>query len=334
MRRTASRADHDGDGRCKAECAGAGDDEDGDGDGEGELEGGACHEPDAARQEGERDDHGDKDGRHAVGKACDRCLGPARIVHETDQLADGCVLADTRRGEADRALHVERARGNRGALRLRYGHGFARHGGLIDARCALRDRAVDGDAGAGADDDGIAEGEGCGGDGHFPSVAQDDRLRRSQLHERLECPRSLPLGACFEVFSDRDERDDHARRLEVEVRAVLRREGEITVPEPPAHAEHGEHAEERGRHRTDADERVHIRRAVQETAEPVDIVCAVHIHDGQDEHELRERERQRVLRAPEHIGKAGGIGDAPVCEHMAHRNVHGRQEEEDRHREA
>ena len=61
VRRASARADHDCNGRCEAECAGAGDDEDGDRDGEGELNARAHHEPDAARQEGERDHDGDKD---------------------------------------------------------------------------------------------------------------------------------------------------------------------------------------------------------------------------------------------------------------------------------
>jgi len=68
----------------------------------------------------------------------------------------------------------------------------------------------------------------------------------------------------FFVVESRFKRYDHARRLEIEVRTVLCREREIAVPQPPAHAEHREHAEQRGCHRADPDERIHIRRTVQE----------------------------------------------------------------------
>ena len=74
VRRAAPRADHDGDGRREPERARTGDDEDGDDDGECKLRIRAHHEPHAARDEGDCDDRGDKDGGHAVGKARNRRL--------------------------------------------------------------------------------------------------------------------------------------------------------------------------------------------------------------------------------------------------------------------
>ena len=101
------------------------------------------------------------------------------------------------------------------------------------------------------------------------------------------------------------------------------------MPQPPAHAEHREHAEQRGCHRADPDERIHIRRTVQEIAESVDIVWTIHIHDRKNEHELRECERQRILRAPKNLLESRCIGYTPHREHRAHRKIHRRQEEED-----
>ena len=100
------------------------------------------------------------------------------------------------------------------------------------------------------------------------------------------------------------------------------------MPKPPADTEHGEHTKERGCHRADADQRIHIWSTMQEAAKAVDIIRAVDIHDGQDEDELRECKCQRILSAPEDCCKARGVRDTPHGEHMAHRNIHGRQEKE------
>ena len=101
------------------------------------------------------------------------------------------------------------------------------------------------------------------------------------------------------------------------------------MPQTVAHAQHRKCAEEGRRHRSDADEAVHVRRTVKEIAKTVDIVCTIDIHDRQNEQKLYERKGQRILRTPEDINKGGRVGDAPCRERMAHRDGDGRHEKED-----
>ena len=74
VRRPASRTDHDRDGGCEPERTWAGDDENGDRDGERKLKARAHHQPDAAREEGDGDDHGDEYPCDTIRQTCDRRL--------------------------------------------------------------------------------------------------------------------------------------------------------------------------------------------------------------------------------------------------------------------
>ncbi len=103
------------------------------------------------------------------------------------------------------------------------------------------------------------------------------------------------------------------------------------MPEPPAHAEYGKDSEQRRGHRAHADEAVHIRRPLQQGADPHDVVAPIQIHDRQHEHKLRERECYRV-RGPVEYGphdirhrQAEQLGEKPM-----HRYVQRRQQEDDR----
>ena len=231
----------------------------------------------------------------------------------------------------DGAALVHRAGGHAVARPLQRGHRLARDGGLIERRLARDDRAIRGDALAGADDDLVADGELLDGHDACLAAAHNRRLLRREAHELLERLARLPFRACLEVLADRDERHDHARRLEIEVLAVRRDEREIPVAEAPAHAEDREYAERGRRHRAHAHEAVHVRRAVEEIAEASDVVVPVEIHDGQHEQKLRERERDRILRPIEHRADERGhrqaekLGKKPV-----HRDVERRQQEGNR----
>ena len=235
---------------------------------------------------------------------------------------NGALLVDCRRSDLVACLFLD-------------GDWLSCDGRFVDARRAREHRAICRDALARAHDDFIARDEFFCRDDLFHTAAHDARLFRREIHELLERLARLPFRARLEVLADGDECDDHAGRLEVEIRAVLLHECHVAVAEAPAHAEDGEGAEERRRHRPHADEAVHVRRTAEEIAEACDVVAAVEIHDWQHEQELRERKYNGILRTVKDLAdNLRHRQPEELLKEAVHRDVHGRQQEGDRPDEA
>ena len=322
-----ARTDHDGDRRREAQGAGARDDENADGNRERELDARAHGQPGGTRQHGNRDDRWHKDASNLVSHARNRCLRGTRLVDEADDLADRRVLADALRAEMDGSLLVDCGRSDLVARLFLDRDRLTRDGRLIDACRARKHDTICRDALTRAHDDLVARHKLLSRNGLLHAAAHDTGLLRREVHELLERLARLPFRARLEVLADGDECDDHASRLKVEIRAVLLHECHVAVAEAPAHAEDGEGAEERCRHRTHADEAVHVRRAAEEIAEPRDVVAAVEVHNRQHEQELREGKYDGIFRAVKDRADNLRHGQPEeLLKEAVHRDVHRRQQ--------
>ena len=77
---------------------------------------------------------------------------------------------------------------------------------FIDRACAIKHHAVDRDALAGADDEGVAGLHLLDGNGLFLAIPDDGCGFGRELHQALECVRRSALRAGLEHLADSDER--------------------------------------------------------------------------------------------------------------------------------
>ena len=90
---------------------------------------------------------------------------------------------------------------------------------------------------------------------------------RRKLHQGLQGVGRTAFGIGFECLADRDQRQDHACRLEVKLVHVRRRRGASAVHLRRCHCEQHYTRVGKCRSRTKRNRRVHVRRSVEETAE-------------------------------------------------------------------
>ena len=125
--RSLAGAHHDGHRGGKTQGAGAGDDQHGHAGGEG-----LCDVIAAGKEPGHRgdggDDHddGDKDSGHLVGQLGDRGLGRGGLLHQTDHLGQGGVLAHPQGLKGEGARLVDGGGGHLVAGALVHGEGTPR----------------------------------------------------------------------------------------------------------------------------------------------------------------------------------------------------------------
>ena len=278
-------ADHDGDWRSQAQGARAGDDQDGDGRREGEFGVDAHDEvPDEACNDGDGDDGRDEVARNGIGHLGDRCLAGTGFIDELDDLADRRVVADAAGCDVDETRLVYRSRRDFIADLFFYRDAFAGNGGFIDAGRPFRNDTVCRDAFTGADDDFIADDEVFDGNDPF--------RRRCAGPWPVSAPRSINFSMAVLVLP----LARASRYLPMSMRVTIipadskyrlvlywATRAQSPWPMTPAHAENGEDAVQGSCHGTHADQAVHVRGALEEVAEAVDIILAVQVHNRQNQ---------------------------------------------------
>lgn len=101
----------------------------------------------------------------------------------------------------------------------------------------------------------------------------------------------------------------------------------VHLSEADANAIDGIDAVQNGGAGAERDERIHVRRALNERLAAADIILAVEKDDGNEQQKLRKRERYRVLHAEETLRQR-------PAHHVPHREVKKRHGEDEREREA
>ena len=314
VHRAAPCADHDGRRGRKAERAGAADDEHGNADGERKLHAVARQKPRARRENGDGDDHGDEHAAHLVGELGDGRFGAGRLVHKAHDLGERRVVADLRRAHFEVAGFVDRCADD-GVARLLFDRdALARQRGFIDRGRALEHHAVDRHALARLDDEHIAGLHLGGGDDVLCAVALDGRGLGRKVHELCDRLGGLALGARLHGLAHGDERQDRAGGLKVQLHHIGVHRVHIHSSKANADLIDGEDAVQNGGAGAERNERIHVRRALDERLAAADIVLTVDEDNGDEQQKLRERERHRVLHAEEARGQR-------PAHHVAHREI-------------
>ena len=321
--RALARADHDGDRRGQSERAGTADHQHRNADGQRKLRRRAAQQPDDRRRQRNEHDNRDKHARDAVRQPRNRRLGRRRLFDQPDDLRQRGVRADALRANLQKALAVDRRRDHLAAGRLFHRDGFARDRRFVHTRTALFHDAVHRHAVARPQHDQIARMQLRDGDLDLPAVALDQRRLRRELHERFNRGAGLAARAHFKVFAHRDERQNRARGLKIQIHMVLRDQLHVARAQAGAHAVNRKHAVHQRGGRADRDERVHVGRAVPQRLEPVDKKRAVQIDDGQAQQKLGQRVGDGVFHPQKHPRQR-------QPHHMPHREIHQRDEKRDR----
>ena len=268
VRSTAARPHHNGGRGSKPQSARARDDEHADRVGKSGRHARTDKYPDDEGDKRDRDDHGHEHARNLVGELFDRRLRACRLVdHAHDPREHGvCAHALGAHGKPSRAVH--RRTRNRSPHALFHRYAFARDDGLVDRARAFDHHSVDRHARTGADDEDIPRSHLLDRDFFLGTVdvAANRRFRR-EVHKLCDRVGGLPLRARLEVLAQRDQREDHRRRLEVQIHRGHVREIDVAVAHPPPDAVDRHDAVDRRGRRPQRDERVHVRRAVEERLE-------------------------------------------------------------------
>ena len=312
VRGAASRPHHDGSRSGKAQSAGARDDEHADRVGKRGRHARTDEQPDNEGEKRDRDDHGHEHSRDFVGELFNRSLRACCLIDHAHDPCEHGVSAHAlgAHGKPSRAVH--RRTRNRRSHALFHRYALASDDGFVDRALAFDHHSVNRHARAGANDEDIPRSHLLRRDFFLGTidVAANRRFRR-EIHKLRDRVGGLPLRARLEVLAQRDQREDHRRRLEVQIHRRHVREIDVAVAHPPADAEDRDDAVDRRRRRAQRNERVHVRRAVEKRLEAHAEELEVHENHGQQEQELGKREREHILMAQEEIGQR-------PSEHVAH----------------
>ena len=319
-------ADHDGHRRGQPQRTRAADDQHGDAARERKADGLAAEQPDGGGQDGERDHRRHEHAGNPVGDLRNRRFRRGGVGDHFDDLGEGRVLADARCLAAQEAGLIRRRGGDAVPDGLIHRDALAGQRGFVHRALALQNHAVHRDAFAGADDEHIAAPHLRNRHGDFLPAAHECCGLRGELHQAAERVGRFALGARFQHFADGNQRQNHRRRFEVELVHILHDGRRVAAHLRARHGEKGVGAVTKGRGRAQRDERIHIRRAVEERAESVDEEFLVDDHDGDGQQHLEQPHCDVVIR------KAGGQRPAP--HHVPHRDIHQRKQKAQRRDQA
>ena len=323
VRRAAPRAYHDRRRRSEAERAGTRNYQHRDGDRKRELDALARYQPSRRGDERYNDDDRHENAAYLVRELSDRGLRARRLVHKPHYLRERRLVADARRAHFE-IPGLDRRRAYQLVARLlldRYA--LARYRRLVDRGVALRQHAVDRHGLAGAHHDGLALLNLFDRNFSLDAAANDESRLWREVHQLVDCVRSAPLRASLEELPHRDERQYHARRLEIKVHREHAHHLEVSVAEAECDFIERVHAVDESRARAESDKRIHIRRTVRQRRKADAEELKVDEHDGNGQQEQRQRENHSVLRPVEKRRKR-------PAHHVPHRNIEKRHGEYDR----
>ena len=301
--------------RCKAERAGAAYDQHRYRAAEREADCLPHGKPDYQRHERDGHDRRHEYAGHLIRKLRYRRLGSRRIADHADYLRQRRILADARCAAADIARLIYRRGGDAIPFRLIDRYAFAGQRRLVHGAAAFDNDAVNGYTVARAHGEHIAELHLLDRNFDLLAVAHEARGLGCDGHQRLERVGRLALGASLQKLADSDEREYHGGRLEVQLIHPLHTAAEAELIERID-------AVNESRAGAEGNERVHIRRAVNESLEAADEESLVDDHDNDREQQLRQPHRGMTVR--------NRLRQRPAEHHVPHRDVHQRQQEHER----
>ncbi len=167
----------------------------------------------------ERDAHHDRHEVEAdpIGQRADRRLAALGLADHSDDPSQHRIAAGLSGFDAQHPGLIERAAEDAVFYIFLHRQALAGEHRLIQRRTAPHDRAVDRDALAGPDQQDIARLDFIGGNGSLGIALDQGGGVRGELHQLGDRIGGVKLRARFEIFTQVDQRDQHPRRLEVEI---------------------------------------------------------------------------------------------------------------------
>ena len=222
MTRRHPGAGHEGGGGGQSQGTGAGDDQHRYGREQTGLQGVAAQQPAEQGDQSQAHHHRHEHPADAIHQLLDGRLGGLGVFHQADDAGQHRLA--TQGGDLDLqiALAVDGAPHHlvTGALGDRAA--FAGEQGFVHLAFALQDAAVGGDALARAQLQAVAQAQAIQGDLFFlAGRIQAPGAFRAQGFQGAQGRAGAALGAGLQVFAQAHQGDDHGRRLEIEMGAVL-----------------------------------------------------------------------------------------------------------------
>ena len=166
---------------------------------------------------------------------------------------------------------------------------------------------------------------GC--DGGLLAVPHDSRRLWCKVQKPVDRVRGAPLCPGLEELAKGYEGEDGAGSFEVEVMRELSHHGQVVVPEAVCNLVQRIDAVQHGCPRAECDQRIHVRRAVEQRLEAVRVVSGVYDNDHEGKQEEGEGVDHGVLRSQEEGGQR-------PAHHVSHGYVEQGHGEDDRPGEA
>ena len=275
------------------------------------------------RHDRDADDRGHENATDFIGKLLDGGFGRSRFVDHANDARKRRVIAHAvdAHGEPSR---FRNSRANHAIARLLFhGNTFARKCRFVHRGRTLDNRTVERHCLARAHHEHISDLHLFKGHLNLGfALAPRCNLRRKVEKRRNRISR-FALRACLEIFAQRDERQNHAGRFEIQVHHGHMRRVDVARSHSNANAINGcnaVHSRCRGAKR---DERIHVGGAMHKAFETAAEIFEVHRDNGNEQQELRECKRNHVLVAQEARRKR-------PREHVAHRKIEQRNGEHER----
>ena len=251
-------SNHDGD-RCgQAQSTGAGNHQNRNGAGQAEFQTLPQNHPDHKRDGSNAHDHRHEDTGNPICQSGNGRFGAASLLNHPDHLSQGGVLPYLFRPEFQVPLCIDGRRCHRVPRGFLHRDTFSGQSALIHSASAFHHSAIYGDTPSGADNDNISHLDLIHGNLlNLPFPANHSSFW-AQIHQ---CPDGIPCTAfCsgFQKFTQRNEGQDHCRRLKIKIFAIALYQFPILMAHSPCHAEQGCHTIDQSCQGTHRNQGIHI----------------------------------------------------------------------------
>ena len=275
-------------------------------------------QPDQDRQRRRRHDGGDEPHGDPVHQCLDRQLRALRLFDHADDLRQRRLCPDSVGAEGDSPLPVHGTAGDRRALDLVNRHRLAGNHALVDPAFTLHDGAIRRDPFAGPHDDHVTGPQFGQRDVRHLAILFHPRRARLQADQAADRGAGPALGARLHHAAEKDQHDNHRRRLEIDGtrggRDQPRQEGD-------------EGRKEIGRRGSQRDKAVHVGCAAQQRG--------VAFQEKAPPRPCQDQRRQNELRDPKRPGPDGHRqpvmeGGEEMPAHLGHEDRRGQRGGKDR----
>ena len=268
--------------------------------------------PQCARPHGDQHHNRYENTGNLIRHALYRSFGTLRGLHQSNDLREHHIFADFCGTIPQRSGTVDRGTGHTAANLLQHWHGFTGDHGFVDRRCTGNNRAVNGKLFPRTNRNNISDQHLIDRNFLFDFIAHHASGFRLQFRQCTHGFSRTDASACFKQLPDQHQRDDHTNRFKIRFSSILRQ----NLRHKRDHTRVGKRE-----YRTQTDQCVHFRRAVNDRSETAtkNRQCSI-AHHRQHQYELHPiRHRiQHQHRRSEYRNRNDGRHNKPrnQCSHF------------------